>query len=310
MQYFFGVFFRGIAMGAADVVPGVSGGTIAFITGIYATLLQSLSRFDLALIKVFRESGLKGVWQRVNGHFLLALFAGIAVSILSLARIISYLLENHPLLVWSFFFGLILASSIFVLRQMERWHWQQVVLLLLGIGFAVLIGQLRPVEVVADYGYFFMAGAIAICAMILPGISGSFILLLLGVYGQVLVAVKSLDFAVLGVFVSGCVIGLLSFVKLFNFLLSKYYQSMMALLGGFIAGSLYLVWPWKQVISVYTNSHGIEKPLQQINVLPATFTQITGEPSQLLPASLLMLLGLIVVSGLDVFSEKKGGEKA
>ncbi len=193
MQYFFGVFFRGIAMGAADVVPGVSGGTIAFITGIYATLLQSLSRFDLALIKVFRESGLKGVWQRVNGNFLLALFAGIVVSILSLARIISYLLENHPLLVWSFFFGLILASSIFVLRQMERWHWQQVVLLLLGIGFAVLIGQLRPVEVVADYGYFFMAGAIAICAMILPGISGSFILLLLGVYGQVLVAVKSHD---------------------------------------------------------------------------------------------------------------------
>jgi len=308
MQYFFGVFLRGIAMGAADVVPGVSGGTIAFITGIYATLLQSLSRFDLSLIKVFRDSGLKGVWQRVNGDFLLALFAGIALSILSLARIISYLLENHPLLVWSFFFGLILASSIFVLRQMERWRWQQVVLLLLGIGFAVLIGQLRPVEVVADYGYFFMAGAIAICAMILPGISGSFILLLLGVYGQVLVAVKSLDFAVLGVFVSGCVIGLLSFVKLFNFLLSKYYQSMMALLGGFIAGSLYLVWPWKQVISVYTNSQGVEKPLHQINVLPATFTQMTGEPSQLLPASLLMLLGLIVVFGLDVFSQKKGGE--
>ncbi|MGB5446471.1 MAG: DUF368 domain-containing protein [Psychromonas sp.] len=305
MRHFFGIFLRGLAMGAADVVPGVSGGTIAFITGIYSELLHSLSRFNLQLISTLKNQGISAAWRHVNGNFLLSLGLGILTSILSLARIIIYLLDHQPLLVWSFFFGLILASSIFVVRQMRGWRWDGILLLLIGIALAVAIGQLRPAEVVASHAYIFMAGAIAICAMILPGISGSFILLLLGVYGHVIGAVKSLELTTLIFFAGGCVIGLLSFVRVLTWLLDNYHQRVIALLAGFIAGSLYLVWPWKEVLSVYTDSHGIAKPLTQANVLPAKFELITGQSSQLVACVLLMLLGLVVVFALEKFGEKK-----
>jgi len=305
MKHFFGIFLRGLAMGAADVVPGVSGGTIAFITGIYSELLHSLSRFNLQLIKTLKNQGIKAAWQHINGYFLLSLGLGIIVSILSLARLVTYLLDAHPLLVWSFFFGLILASSIFVLRQMQGWTLGGVILLIVGITLAVAIGQLRPAEVVASNAYIFMAGAIAICAMILPGISGSFILLLLGVYSHVLGAVKALDLTTLMLFGSGCVVGLLSFVRLLTWLLDHYHQRVIALLAGFIAGSLYLVWPWKEVLSAYTDSHGIEKPLTQANVLPAKFELLTGHSAQLFPCISLMILGLLVVFALEKFGDKK-----
>jgi putative membrane protein len=305
MKHFFGIFLRGLAMGAADVVPGVSGGTIAFITGIYSELLHSLSRFNLQFIKTLKNQGFKAAWLHINGNFLLSLGLGIVVSILSLARLIIYLLDSHPLLVWSFFFGLILASSIFVLRQMRGWNVGGIILLIAGIALAVAIGQLRPAEVVASNAYIFMAGAIAICAMILPGISGSFILLLLGVYGHVIGAVKSLEVTTLVFFVSGCAVGLLSFVRILTWLLDHYHQRVIALLAGFIAGSLYLVWPWKEVLSVYTDSHGIEKPLTQANVLPADFELLTGHPAQLFPCILLMILGLLVVFALEKLGEKK-----
>jgi len=305
MKHFFGIFLRGLAMGAADVVPGVSGGTIAFITGIYSELLHSLSRFNLQLIATLKNQGIKAAWQHINGHFLLSLGLGIIVSILSLARLVTYLLDSHPLLVWSFFFGLILASSIFVVRQMQGWTLGGVILLVAGIALAVAIGQIRPAEVVASNAYIFMAGAIAICAMILPGISGSFILLLLGVYSHVLGAVKALDVTTLMLFGSGCAVGLLSFVRLLTWLLDHYHQRVIALLAGFIAGSLYLVWPWKEVLSSYTDSHGIEKPLTQANVLPAQFELLTGHSAQLFPSILLMILGLLVVFALEKFGEKK-----
>ena len=300
----FGVFLRGMLMGAADIVPGVSGGTIAFITGIYSELLHSLSRFNLQLINTLKKQGIKAAWQHVNGNFLLSLGLGIITSILSLARIIIYLLDSQPLLVWSFFFGLILASSIFVVRQMRGWRWDGILLLLIGIALAVAIGQLRPAEVVAGHGYIFMAGAIAICAMILPGISGSFILLLLGVYSHVIGAIKALELTTLLFFGAGCAIGLLTFVRILTWLLDHYHQRVIALLAGFIAGSLYLVWPWKEVMSVYTDSHGIDKPLTQANVLPARFELITGESAQLFACILLMLLGLVVVFALEKFGEK------
>jgi len=305
MRHFFGIFLRGLAMGAADVVPGVSGGTIAFITGIYSELLHSLSRFNLQLISKLKNQGVSAAWSHVNGNFLLSLGLGIITSILSLARIIIYLLDSQPLLVWSFFFGLILASSIFVVRQMRGWRWDGILLLLLGIVLAVAIGQLRPAEVVADHAYIFMAGAIAICAMILPGISGSFILLLLGVYSHVIGAVKSLELTTLFFFGGGCAIGLLTFVRVLTWLLDHYHQRVIALLAGFIAGSLYLVWPWKEVLSVYTDSHGIDKPLTQANVLPARFELITGQSSELVACVLLMILGLVVVFALEKFGEKK-----
>jgi putative membrane protein len=304
MKHFFGIFLRGLAMGAADVVPGVSGGTIAFITGIYSELLHSLSRFNLQFITTLKNQGVKAAWLHINGNFLLSLGLGIIVSILSLAQLVTYLLDSHPLLVWSFFFGLIVASSIFVLRQIRGWNVGGIILLIAGITLAVAIGQLRPAEVVASNAYIFMAGAIAICAMILPGISGSFILLLLGVYGHVLGAVKALDLTTLALFGSGCVVGLLSFVRILTWLLDHYHQRIIALLAGFIAGSLYLVWPWKEVLSVYTDSHGIEQPLTQANVLPADFELLTGQSAQLLPCILLMISGLLVVFALEKLGEK------
>ncbi|MFT6926475.1 MAG: putative membrane protein [Psychromonas sp.] len=305
MKHFFGIFLRGLAMGAADVVPGVSGGTIAFITGIYSELLHSLSSFNLQFIKTLKNQGIKAAWLHINGNFLVSLGLGIIVSILSLARLVTYLLDAHPLLVWSFFFGLILASSIFVLRQIQGWTVVGFILLITGIVLAVAIGQLRPAEVVASNAYIFMAGAIAICAMILPGISGSFILLLLGVYSHVLGAVKDLDVTTLALFGGGCIVGLLSFVRLLTWLLDHYRQAVIALLAGFIAGSLYLVWPWKEVLSVYTDSHGIEKPLTQANVLPADFELLTGHSAQLFACILLMISGLLVVFALEKLGKKK-----
>ncbi|MFT6140148.1 MAG: putative membrane protein [Marinobacter maritimus] len=305
MKHFFGIFLRGLAMGAADVVPGVSGGTIAFITGIYSELLHSLSRFNLQFITTLKTQGVKAAWLHINGNFLLSLGLGIIVSILSLARLVTYLLDSQPLLVWSFFFGLIIASSVFVLRQMRGWNVGGIILLVAGIALAVAIGQLRPAEVVASNAYIFMAGAIAICAMILPGISGSFILLLLGVYSHVLGAIKALDLTTLALFGSGCVVGLLSFVRILTWLLDHYHQRVIALLAGFIAGSLYLVWPWKEVLSVYTDSHGIEQPLTQANVLPADFELLTGHSAQLLPCIFLMFSGLLVVYALEKLGEKK-----
>ncbi|MFT5652585.1 MAG: putative membrane protein [Psychromonas sp.] len=305
MKHFFGIFLRGLAMGAADVVPGVSGGTIAFITGIYSELLHSLSRFNLQFITTLKTQGVKAAWLHINGNFLLSLGLGIIVSILSLARLVTYLLDSQPLLVWSFFFGLIIASSVFVLRQMRGWNVGGIILLVAGIALAVAIGQLRPAEVVASNAYIFMAGAIAICAMILPGISGSFILLLLGVYSHVLGAIKALDLTTLALFGSGCVVGLLSFVRILTWLLDHYHQRIIALLAGFIAGSLYLVWPWKEVLSVYTDSHGIEQPLTQANVLPADFELLTGHSAQLLPCIFLMFSGLLVVYALEKLGEKK-----
>jgi putative membrane protein len=296
---------RGMAMGAADVVPGVSGGTIAFITGIYPLLLQSLSRFDLRLIAIIKKGGFKAGWQHINGGFLLALFSGVGLSILSLARVISYLMEHQPLLLWSFFFGLILASSLYIARQITRWSVFNIVLVLLGVAVAVIISQLRPVEIDAGMGFIFIAGAIAITAMILPGISGSFILLLLGVYGQVLGAVKTFDLTLLLYFLSGCIVGLLSFVKLLNWLLDRFYQPVLSVLMGFVAGSLAMVWPWKHVVSTYTSSSGVEKPLVQRNIMPFEYELLTGQPAQLIGCIALVVVAVIVVLVLERFGDQR-----
>ncbi|CAH0990687.1 hypothetical protein SIN8267_00781 [Sinobacterium norvegicum] len=291
-------------MGAADVVPGVSGGTIAFITGIYPKLLQSLSRFDLQLVSIVRLQGIKAAWQYINGGFLLALFSGIGISILSLARFISYMMEHQPLLLWSFFFGLILASSLFIARQITRWSAANIILAFTGIVVAIVISQLRPVEVQACMGFIFIAGAIAITAMILPGISGSFILLLLGVYGQVLGAVKTFDLTLLLYFMSGCIIGLLSFVKLLNWLLDRFYQPVLSVLMGFVTGSLVMVWPWKQVVSTYTSSSGSEKPLVQQLVTPFEYELATGQSSQLVGCIALIVVAVVFVVVLEKLGDQ------
>lgn len=244
-----GVYVKGIAMGAADIVPGVSGGTIALIAGIYERLITALSSIGPHLWQIFRQQGgIKGlvaVWRHVDATFLLCLVLGIATSIRTLAGIIKHLLENEPLLIWSFFFGLVVATVVILLTQTKKWTAARAGLFVIGMAAAVIISILPPLTGTPSLPYLFFAGAIAICAMILPGISGSFILLLMGAYDTVLEAVHTLNFSIILTLMAGMVTGLLLFTRMLKWLLSRYYQGTLALLTGFIAGSLVKVWPWK-----------------------------------------------------------------
>ena len=270
------ISLKGMSMGAADVVPGVSGGTIAFISGIYEELLNSISSFNFGLIKVFKKEGIKAVWEKLNGNFLAALFVGIFISIISLAKLIESLLENHPVLIWSFFFGLVLASIIYVGKQITKWNLGSFVLLILGALIAYYITTLNPmVSENSSPWFLFLAGMIAICAMILPGISGSFILVLLGAYKPVLNAVNNRDVTSVIIFMVGAVVGLLSFSKILKWLFANYKNYTLAVLTGFIIGSLNKIWPWKETISWRTNSKGIEVPFNQ-ETSSASFSFLFG----------------------------------
>jgi putative membrane protein len=231
MKKYFLLYAKGIAMGAADVVPGVSGGTVAFITGIYDELLRSIASIPAAAIMLLRGR-VRDAWQAANATFLLILLLGIMTSVLSLARLITYLLAEHPIPVWSFFFGLILVSAHLVAREIQRWNWSRVLSFVLGGGFAYWITVASPVQLGSDPFSLFIAGAIAICAMILPGISGSFILVLLGLYSVVLGAVKGFDLALLAVFAAGCLVGLVSFASLLRWLLVRWRDLSLAFLTG------------------------------------------------------------------------------
>ncbi len=231
-------------MGAADVVPGVSGGTVALITGIYAKLIESIHAVDITLARLFLKGELKACWQRVNGNFLLPLIAGIACSLFSLAKLISVALSQYPTQIYAFFIGLILASALVLMRDIQRWRWPLVVSLLAGIAVMLIISELRPMDVEPTPAILFGAGAIAICAMILPGISGSFLLLIMGVYPAVLAAVHQLELMTLLVFGMGCATGLLSFVRLLSYLLTRYRELLMSFLIGVLIASLKVLWPW------------------------------------------------------------------
>ena len=296
------VSLKGMAMGAADVVPGVSGGTIAFISGIYEELLNSISSFKFSLINVLKHEGIKVVWKKINGSFLLALFIGICFSVLSLAKLIETLLENHPILIWSFFFGLVLASIIYIAKQIKLWNIKCYLYLIFGLIFAYYITTLNPVITQNSSPWFlFLAGMIAICAMILPGISGSFILVLLGAYKPILNAINTKDFFSIIIFMAGAVLGLLTFSRVLKWLFSTYKNYTLALLIGFIAGSLNKIWPWKETISWRTNSKGIEVPFTTTSVSPFSFD---GD-SKLLMAGLLAIIGFGLILLLEKLAVKK-----
>lgn len=301
-----GVFFRGVMMGAADIVPGVSGGTVAFITGIYGRLLGSLRAFDLVCLKMCSKGDIKSAWKHVDGTFLLVLLVGIAASVLSLARFLSWLLEHHPVPLWAFFFGLILASALILLRQVESWSPVRLFNLLIGIAAAVFIGLSPVTALEASLPVIFFSGFLAICAMILPGISGSFILVLLGMYGTVLTAVKGLDLPFLVVFACGAAAGLMCFSRILHWLLSRYQAATMALLTGFLFGSLTVVWPWKHVLDWVEGSHGQLKPAQQIPVSPTEYLAVTGQDPQVLVCVLLMAAGFFTVWLIDA---RWGGDR-
>ncbi|MFD2566169.1 DUF368 domain-containing protein [Pseudotenacibaculum haliotis] len=296
------ISLKGMSMGAADVVPGVSGGTIAFISGIYEELLTSISSFNLGLIGVLRKEGIKAVWNKVNGNFLLALFIGIAISIVSLAKAIKWLLENEPVLLWSFFFGLVLASIIYIAKQITNWNGVTILYSILGIAFGYAITVIPSVSSQeANLLFLFFAGAIASCAMILPGISGSYILLLMGAYATVMTAVTDRDLVVIAVVAVGVIVGLLSFSRVLKWLFSKYKNIMLAALMGIMIGSINKIWPWKETVTTYTDRHGEVKPLLEKSILPGSYE---GDP-QIMMAVVLAVAGFALIFLLERLAREK-----
>ncbi|MCX2982130.1 DUF368 domain-containing protein [Halieaceae bacterium IMCC14734] len=294
-----GIYAKGMAMGAADIVPGVSGGTVAFITGIYPTLLRSIASFDIQALKLLLRGDIAGVWNHVNGRFIVALLAGIATSLLTLARAISWLLHNYPQPLWGFFFGLIGASALLLLRQVPHWQWRQISALLLGVVVAVAVGLLPRAGFIEGYTGVFLAGFIAICAMILPGISGSFILVLLGMYSTILAALKGFDIPVLVVFTFGAAAGLMTFSRILQWLMDHYFGVTVALLTGFLFGSLSIVWPWKRVLEWIAGSDGELKPARQWPVLPDEFLARTGEDPMVAVCVVLAFVGFLLIWLID-----------
>jgi putative membrane protein len=292
-------FFKGMAMGAADIVPGVSGGSIALITGIYQRLLDSINSFNAANFRLLLKFEVKKFYKAVNGTFLLSLLLGILTSIFSLSKLITFLMNDHPIPLWSFFCGLILVSAFVILREIHRWHLGVIVALIIGTVGAYFITELPPTSSPDALWFTFVSGAIAICAMILPGISGSFILLILGKYEQILEAVSNKDILTLGVFALGCVIGILSFSRVISWLLKRYYATTIGLLSGFMLGSMNKLWPWKIVTAYRTSSSGEQKPFLTENLFPTQYLDQTGLEPLIGIAIAAFLFGILLVIGID-----------
>ena len=286
-------------MGAADVVPGVSGGTVAFITGIYEELINSLKSINGEAIKLLLQFRVNEFWKSINGNFLIVVLAGIATSLLSLSKLMTYFLEYHPIQIWSFFFGLILVSSPLILRDILKWDLFTSLSFVAGIAIAYLITILSPTQTPTNLGFIFFCGALAICAMILPGISGAFILLLIGKYEYMINALINFDFAVIIVFIMGCFLGLLGFSRLLSWILTHYRFPTLAILAGFMIGSLNKVWPWKEVIAYRINHEGLQVPALDRSILPAFYFEKTGTDPQLFQAILFAALGIFLVVAIE-----------
>lgn len=309
------VTLKGLAMGAADVVPGVSGGTIAFIAGIYEELISTIDKLDISLFKTWKKEGFSTMVETYNLKFLGALFLGIGLSILSLAKLITFLLDEHPLLLWGFFFGLIIASIVYVGGQIKSWNFGVIISGIIGVVVSYFITIAEPLSTGASYWFIFLSGFVAIIAMILPGISGSFILLLLGSYSIVLGTVRNFVDALLAfdvsalkdaaikllLFILGCIVGLKVFSKVLTYLFKNYQNLTLALLTGFMIGALNKVWPWKEVLTYRTNSEGHEVPLLEKSILPQNFD---GDPKIIL-VIVLAIIGFLTIFLLERFANSK-----
>lgn len=293
------LYLKGIGMGGADVIPGVSGGTIAFISGIYDELIDSLKSIDVHALQLLGKFRLADFWKKINGSFLLTVLAGVLTSLLSLAKLMTYLLAHYPIQVWSFFFGLILVSAPLILRDVKHWNFATVLAGLLGVAIAYAITILTPAETPTNLPFIFFCGALAICAMILPGISGAFILLLIGKYEYMITALTSFNLLVIMVFALGCAGGLISFSHLLSWLLHRYRYPALALLAGFMIGSLNKVWPWKEVLSYRLNSEGERVPAFDKSVLPGAFMEKTGADPQVFHAILFAALGIFLIVAIE-----------
>ncbi|MDG1011421.1 MAG: DUF368 domain-containing protein [Luminiphilus sp.] len=294
-----GIFLRGAAMGTADLVPGVSGGTVALITGIYPRLLAAVTAADAAAVRLLLKGQWLGLWRHVDGAFLLPLMLGIGSAIFALASTLKLLLETQPLLVWSFFCGLVLLSSLALIRtEMTKLTPMVGLMFLMGVVIMLTLGLGTGISFPQHLGGFFVAGLLGICAMILPGISGSFILLLLGMYGPIITAVADRELLPLLVFAVGCAVGLLTFSRFLTFVLARARVATLALLVGFLLGSLVILWPWQQVLQTTIDPEGQARAIQTVPITPAHYQTISGD-SQWLGCLLSALLGAGVVISLQ-----------
>lgn len=306
---------KGLAMGAADVVPGVSGGTIAFISGIYEELIETIHKIDLQFFSLWKKEGFKTAWKQYNLSFLLALFSGVFISIVSLAKIITWLLTDYPIMVWSFFFGLVIASIVYVGKQVTKWQALTVIALIVATALSYIITIADPVGSPDSIWFLFFAGFIAIIAMILPGISGAFILLLLGAYTSVIGIVTQLSegittldsslligaFSKLSVFGVGAIIGLKVFSRALNWMFKHHKNIILAVLTGFMIGALNKIWPWKEVLQTRLNHKGVEVPFIEQSILPIDYPQ---DP-QILYAVLFTVIGFLSIFILEQLAVKK-----
>jgi putative membrane protein len=293
------LYVKGVSMGGADVIPGVSGGTIAFITGIYDELINSIKSIDFSVLKLVFQFRIAAAWKAINGNFLICILGGMATSLLSLSKLMTYLLNNYPIQVWSFFFGLILVSSPLIFRDIKKWNFGTALAGVVGIIVAYLITIISPAETPTNLPFIFFCGALAICAMILPGISGAFILLLIGKYEYMITALINFDIPVILVFVSGCFIGLVGFSKVLGWVLEHYRFPALSLLAGFMIGSLNKVWPWKEVTAFRIDHLGNQVPAFDKSVLPGRFMEVTGNDPLIFQAVLFAALGVLLVVGIE-----------
>lgn len=315
---------KGVCMGAADVIPGVSGGTIAFMTGIYEELVDSIHNFDREALRLLFKGKFREAWRHINGTFLLSLIAGILLSIFSLAKLMTYLLENHPVQTWAFFFGLIVASSIFILRGISGWKLKDVVLTIFGVGLGAVVCTLTPTTTPDGLWFIFLCGAIAICAMILPGISGSFILVILGKYDYVLGAVAGLTsfskasettaalatgamswgqcLLVIVIFALGAAIGIIAFSKFLHWLLARWNRETTLVLAGFIIGSLIKVWPWHNPVG--------DAPVLPGVALSDGVVPVPMEDAHIAGAVIFALAGLALVFAIEWCSKLLAKKRA
>lgn len=302
-------------MGAADIVPGVSGGTIALIAGIYEELLETIDGLNFSFFKKWRNNGFLPTWREYNLSFLMALGIGVATSILLLAKVIESVIQSHPILIWSFFFGLVLASVIYIAKQLEKWSVAVIICILAASIFAFGISSLNPLAETEATWFLFVAGFIAIIAMILPGISGAFILLLLGAYKPVIGLLNQLNQSIsqgdtalllesigkIGIFLLGAAIGLKSFSKALTWMFEYHKNITLAILTGFMIGALNKIWPWKKVLETRLNSKGEAVPFIEQSVLPANFE---GDP-QLTSAIVCLVIGFLIIFILEKIATVK-----
>ncbi len=298
------LFLKGIAMGAADVVPGVSGGTIAFISGIYVELINTIKSLNGTAVKILFYKGFGAAWAYINGNFLVVLLTGVLTSLFSLAQVMQYLLAEHPLPLWSFFTGLIVGSVIYLLRQHPPSKRADQLMFLLGVAIAYGIAIAPTVTLEADHLTMFFAGTIALCAMILPGISGSFILVLLGLYPVFISAIANVQIDILMVFASGGLIGLMLFSRLLSWLLAHFESIVIATMCGFLVGSLNIIWPWRQVTETVLSQSGKTIVLASETLLPSQYQELVGQDPLTTLCVMMFCLGLILVLGLEYVGVK------